>query len=222
MLEAVHANDSSKVIATIAVLLDAGNGPSQLARQFVRFLRNCVVAKITGLAPETPATGIAADLLQNYRPKKRGPRRAFPPRAMFTEKRRPGALPLDHAARTFDELGYRQEQRFHLELGLLKLVHVQRLVPIEELLRSLKHYLRFGKRTHIIDISHIAEQKSLVDRPLRVHRKNQRARQFHIMQLSASIRLRPTAPAKILRARRPPPHSRQLPRARSRLRRSPR
>jgi len=39
--------------------------------------------------------------------------------------------------RTFDELGYRQEQRFHLELGLLKLVHVQRLVPIEELLSQL-------------------------------------------------------------------------------------
>ena len=28
--------------------------------------------------------------------------------------------------RTFDELNYRQEQRFHLELGLLKLVHAQR------------------------------------------------------------------------------------------------
>src|ERR1700722_12968317 len=38
ILEAVHANDSAKVIATIAVLLDAGNGPSQLARQFVRYL----------------------------------------------------------------------------------------------------------------------------------------------------------------------------------------
>jgi DNA polymerase-3 subunit gamma/tau len=39
--------------------------------------------------------------------------------------------------RTFDDLGYRQEQRFHLELGLLKLVHVQRLVPVEELLSQL-------------------------------------------------------------------------------------
>ncbi len=34
--------------------------------------------------------------------------------------------------RTFDELGYRQEQRFHFELGLLKLVHLQRLLPVEE------------------------------------------------------------------------------------------
>ena len=32
------------------------------------------------------------------------------------------------------ELGYRQEQRFHLELGLLKMAHAQRLLPIEQLL----------------------------------------------------------------------------------------
>src|SRR6185437_7389982 len=38
--------------------------------------------------------------------------------------------------RTFDDLSYKQEQRFHLELGLLKLVHAQRLLPLEELLSS--------------------------------------------------------------------------------------
>ena len=36
-------------------LLDAGNGASQLARQFVRYLRNCTVAKITGLSPDAQA-----------------------------------------------------------------------------------------------------------------------------------------------------------------------
>jgi len=132
ILEAVHANDSAKVIGTIAVLLDAGNGPSQLARQFVRFLRNCVVAKITGLTPETPATGIAADLLQ-ISPEERA--RAARSAALFTEEDLSRFLSI--MLRTFDELGYRQEQRFHLELGLLKLVHVQRLVPIEELLTQL-------------------------------------------------------------------------------------
>jgi DNA polymerase-3 subunit gamma/tau len=39
--------------------------------------------------------------------------------------------------RTYDELNYRQEQRFHLELGLVKLVHLQRLLPVEELLSQL-------------------------------------------------------------------------------------
>jgi len=132
VLEAVHANDSARVIGTIAVLLDAGNGPAQLARQFVRFLRNCVVARITGLTPETPATGIAADLLQ-ISPEERA--RAARSAALFTEEELSRFLSI--MLRTFDELGYRQEQRFHLELGLLKLVHVQRLVPIEELLTQL-------------------------------------------------------------------------------------
>jgi DNA polymerase-3 subunit gamma/tau len=36
--------------------------------------------------------------------------------------------------RTHNDLGYKQEQRFHLELGLLKLVHAQRLLPLEALL----------------------------------------------------------------------------------------
>jgi DNA polymerase-3 subunit gamma/tau len=36
--------------------------------------------------------------------------------------------------RTHAELSYKREQRFHLEMGLLKLVHAQRLLPIEEML----------------------------------------------------------------------------------------
>ena len=36
--------------------------------------------------------------------------------------------------RTHGELGYRQDQRFHLELGLLKMAHAQRLLPLEQLL----------------------------------------------------------------------------------------
>jgi DNA polymerase-3 subunit gamma/tau len=132
VLEAVHANNSADVLAVVGRLLDAGNGPSQLARQFVRYLRNTVVAKITNLTPETTATGIAADLLQ-ISPEER--QRAARSAALFSEEELSRFLSI--MLRTFDELGYRQEQRFHLELGLLKLVHVQRLVPIEELLSQL-------------------------------------------------------------------------------------
>ena len=39
--------------------------------------------------------------------------------------------------RTFDELNYRQEPRLHLELGLMKLVHLQRLLPLEQVLSGL-------------------------------------------------------------------------------------
>jgi len=132
VLAAVHANSSSEVLSVIGELLDAGNGAPQIARQFVRFLRNCVVAKITALQPDAEATGIAADLLQ-ISPEERS--RAARSASLFTEEELSRFLSI--MLRTFDELGYRQEQRFHLELGLLKLVHMQRLIPIEELLSQL-------------------------------------------------------------------------------------
>ena len=132
ILEAVHNNSSSDVLAIVNRLLDAGNGAPQLARQFVRYLRNCIVARITNLTPDADATGIAADLLQ-ISPEER--HRAARSAALFTEEELSRFLSI--MLRTFDELGYRQEQRFHLELGLLKLVHVQRLIPIEDLLSQL-------------------------------------------------------------------------------------
>ena len=132
ILAAVHANDSASVLHTLGGLLDAGNGAQQIARQFVRFLRNCVVARITGLEPETEATGIAADLLQISVDERRRAARAA---ANFSEEELSRFLSI--LLRTFDDLGYRQEQRLHLELGLLKLVHVQRLVPVEEILSQL-------------------------------------------------------------------------------------
>jgi DNA polymerase-3 subunit gamma/tau len=132
ILGAVHDNNSADVLAITGRLLDAGNGAPQLARQFVRYLRNTIVAKVTKLAPGVEATGTSADLLQ-ISPEERS--RAARSAALFTEEELSRFLSI--MLRTFDELGYRQEQRFHLELGLLKLVHVQRLLPIEELLSQL-------------------------------------------------------------------------------------
>jgi DNA polymerase-3 subunit gamma/tau len=132
ILEAVSENNSADVLAIINRLLDAGNGAQQLARQFVRYLRNCTIAKITSLSPEADATGIAADLLQ-ISPEER--RRAARSATLFTEEELSRFLAI--MLRTFDDLGFRQEQRFHLELGLLKLVHVQRLLPVEDLLSQL-------------------------------------------------------------------------------------
>ncbi len=132
ILQAVHANNSADVLSVVGRLLDAGNGAPQLARQFVRYLRNTIVAKVTSLAPDADATGIAADLLQ-ISPEERN--RAARSAALFPEEDLSRFLAI--MLRTFDELGYRQEQRFHLELGLLKLVHVQRLIPIEDLLSQM-------------------------------------------------------------------------------------
>jgi DNA polymerase III subunit gamma/tau len=130
VLEAVDGNRSAEVITVANQLLDAGNSPAQLARQFVRYLRNCVIAKIAGIGVDgAGADGTAGELLQISTDEQR---RAGRSAALFSEEELTRFLQV--MLRTFDELGYRQEQRFHFELGLLKLVHLRRLLPIEEVL----------------------------------------------------------------------------------------
>ena len=51
ILAAVNENNSADVITIANNLLDSGNSPAQLARQAVRYLRSCVIAKIAGLTP---------------------------------------------------------------------------------------------------------------------------------------------------------------------------
>jgi DNA polymerase-3 subunit gamma/tau len=102
------------------LLVNAGHNPSSLARQMVRYLRNALMAKLGG--EQTELLQISGD------ERARAARTAL----LFTEEELTRNLQI--VLRTFDDLNYRQEQRFHLELGLLKLIHAQRLLPIEELL----------------------------------------------------------------------------------------
>jgi len=129
IFEAVDGNRTAEVMIVANQLLDAGNSPAQLARQCVRYLRNTLVAKIAGLTPENAGEGLGNELLQISPDEQR---RAARTAALFSEEELTRFLQT--MLRTFDELGYRQEQRFHFELGLLKLVHLRRLLPIEEAL----------------------------------------------------------------------------------------
>jgi DNA polymerase-3 subunit gamma/tau len=130
ILEAVDGNRSAEVITVANQLLDAGNSPAQLARQCVRYLRNCVIAKIANIGVDgAGADGAAGELLQISADEQR---RAARSASLFSEEELTRFLQV--MLRTFDELGYRQEQRFHFELGLLKLVHLRRLLPLEEVL----------------------------------------------------------------------------------------
>jgi DNA polymerase III subunit gamma/tau len=133
MMEAVDGNRSAEVMTVANQLLDAGNSPAQLARQCVRYLRNSLIAKVAGLSPDgATADGIGNELLQISADEQR---RAARTAALFSEEELTRFLQV--ILRTFDELGYRQEQRFHFELGLLKLVHLRRLLPIEEALSQM-------------------------------------------------------------------------------------
>ncbi len=123
LMEAVSENKSAAVIEEINQLLNVGHSPASLARQMVRYLRNALMAKLGG--EQSELLQISAD------ERARSQRTAV----LFTEEDLTRFLQI--LLRTFDELNYRQEQRFHLELGLLKLVQAQRLLPVEQFLSQL-------------------------------------------------------------------------------------
>jgi len=120
VMQAVAQGSSEEVLRHVDRLISDGQNPTHFARQMVRFLRNTVVAKIAG--GESSLLQISED------ERNRVARVA----ELFSEEDL--ARHLQIMLRTHNELGYRQEQRFHLELGLLKLAHAQRLLPIEQLL----------------------------------------------------------------------------------------
>jgi DNA polymerase-3 subunit gamma/tau len=122
LLESVAAGESAPVMTQLNDLLNAGHSAQSLARQIVRYLRNTLMAKLGG--EQTELLQISAD------ERARAARTAL----LFGEEEITRNLQI--MLRTFDDLNYRQEQRFHLELGLMKLVHAQRLLPLEELLSS--------------------------------------------------------------------------------------
>jgi DNA polymerase III subunit gamma/tau len=123
ILERIAEQQSAAVMEELNRLLNAGNSPSQMARQMVRYLRSCLMAKLGGEQTE---------LLQTSTDERS---RAVRSAALFSEEDLTRFLQV--MLRTFDELNYRQEPRLHLELGLMKLVHLQRLLPLEQILSGL-------------------------------------------------------------------------------------
>lgn len=122
VMQAVARSSSEEVLRLVDRLISEGHSPTHFARQMVRFLRNTIVAKIAGGD---------SSLLQIS-----GDERARVARVAGLFSEEDLARHLQIILRTHGELGYRQEQRFHLELGLLKMTHAQRLLPIEELLSA--------------------------------------------------------------------------------------
>ena len=120
LLDCIATNDSQRALRLIDGLMTQGQSPAYFAKQLVKFLRNCVVAKVAG--NDTSLLQISADERA----------RATRVAENFSEEDLTRFMQI--ALRTHSELGYKQEQRFHLELGVLKMVHAQRLLPLEQLL----------------------------------------------------------------------------------------
>jgi DNA polymerase-3 subunit gamma/tau len=119
-MDSVHRNASEDLLKLLDRLMTEGQSPMHFAKQLIRFLRNALMAKVAG--SDSPLLQISSDERQ----------KVAHTALLFSEEDLTRFLNI--ILRTHDELGYRQEQRFHLELGMLKLVHAHRLLPLEELL----------------------------------------------------------------------------------------
>jgi DNA polymerase III subunit gamma/tau len=120
LMGTVARSSSEDALRLLDRMMTEGHNPAHFARQLVRFLRNAVVAKVA--SENSPLLQVSSD------ERARVGRVA----AQFSEEELARFLQI--MLRTFDDLGYRQEQRFHLELGVLKLVHAQRILPLEQIL----------------------------------------------------------------------------------------
>src|SRR5580698_9378023 len=120
VMQAVARGASDEVLRAVDQLISEGHSPTHFARQMVRFLRNSAVAKIAGKD---------SSLLQVSSEERERVARVA---ELFGEEDLTRHLQI--MLRTYGELGYKQEQRFHLELGLLKMANAQRILPIEQLL----------------------------------------------------------------------------------------
>jgi DNA polymerase-3 subunit gamma/tau len=123
VMQAIARGASDEVLRQVDQLISEGHSPTHFARQMVRFLRNATVAKIAGKD---------SSLLQISNEERERVERIA---SLFGEEDLTRHLQI--MLRTHGELGYKQEQRFHLELGLLKMAQAQRLLPMEQLLSDI-------------------------------------------------------------------------------------
>ena len=133
VMQAIAEGKSDEVLRQVDHLISEGHSPTHFARQLVRFLRNATVAKVAGKN---------SSLLQISSEERERVARVA---EMFGEEDLTRHLQI--MLRTHGELGYKQEQRFHLELGLLKMAHAQRLLPIEQLLSDVAASSSSGQST---------------------------------------------------------------------------
>jgi DNA polymerase-3 subunit gamma/tau len=120
---ALKASDSSAMLDVVLDLERNGRSLQHFARELSRYMRNLLVKKI---APGNPRL-VAASPQEQDRLKETS--------AWFSEEDLTRYLQI--CMDIFKELQQALQPRLHLELGLLRMIHAGRLVPIEEALASL-------------------------------------------------------------------------------------
>jgi len=122
--EALEAGDGNRMLAIVQELEANGQNLQHFCRELARYFRNLLVARISG--GETRLIGASSGEQARMRDIA----------AKFSEEDLTRFLQL--TLDTFKDLQVSLQPRLHLELGLLKLIHASRLLPIEEALANLE------------------------------------------------------------------------------------
>jgi len=123
MSEAIHAADGRRVLELVSQLAAEGYELTHFSGEYVRYIRNLMIAKNCGVA--SPLLQVPSDERQTLGELAQ----------LFSEEDLTRFFQI--LLRTESELRYSLEPRFHLEMGLLKLVHARRLASLETLLAEL-------------------------------------------------------------------------------------
>ncbi|MGB9488406.1 MAG: DNA polymerase III subunit gamma/tau [Terriglobia bacterium] len=123
MVEAIHAGDSRRVLELLGQLAAEGYELAHFCAELIRAVRNLMVAKSCGA--ESPLVQVASEERA----------RLAELASLFGEEDLARFFNL--LLRTESEMRYSLQPRFHLELGLMKLVHARRLASLEALLAQL-------------------------------------------------------------------------------------
>jgi len=124
LVEAITAQSSEKALALVHRLISDGQNLQHFCREAIRHFRNLLVARVCGSDSQL----IAAP--QDERP------RLAEQSAQFSEEDLTRFFNILVA--TEDDVRRKPDPRLHLELGLLKLINAQRLVPLEEAIAELR------------------------------------------------------------------------------------
>jgi len=123
VLEAIHAGDPRRVLDLLGQLATEGYELAHFCAELTRTVRNLMVAKSCGA--ESPLVQVASEERA----------RLAELAKLFGEEDLARFFNL--LLRTESEMRYSLQPRFHLELGLMKLVHARRLASLEALLAQL-------------------------------------------------------------------------------------
>jgi len=131
---AILENNASAVLRLVESLIQSGRNLQYFVRELLAHFRNLLMVKIVGEDPQLVP---------------------LPPADLIRLKEFSGQFSEEDLTRIFKilvdtdgQLRWSSQPRFHLEIGLIKIVQARRLVPLEKLLASLEDVLKPGHVQH--------------------------------------------------------------------------